>query len=157
MATKPKASIMDNEIDDRPIEDDDAIEERAHYKTLSIFQGKKLATAPAVGVVVPSTPDGKKARYMSMIDQQITYLEGEQKGESPTTFNKVGKAVKARTWYQRTGDKVFCKIRWGKGFMTFGGMNSVVVESVDEAIDFYQGLKHAVDTGEFQQEMGVSF
>ena len=134
------------------------IVERAQLVKFSLFEGRKLANAPTAATAIPTTEEGKRARYIGMIDQQIAYLTQEKAdGKHPTTFNKEGREVKARTWYHKVGDKIFCKIRNGKSYLKFDGFDSVACESYDDAISFYEEFKGTVMSGEASQQLGLRY
>lgn len=148
MAKKGEATMTDS----------DDVVERAQLVKFSLFAGRKLANAPTAATAMPTTKEGKQARYIGMIDQQISYLnEEKESGKAPTTFNKEGKEVKARTWYHKVGNKVFCKIRNGKAYLKFDGFDSVTCEDYDDAISFYEQFKETVMSGEAAQELGLRY
>lgn len=128
-------------------------------REMSFLADYDLVKAPAKGVQ-PTTPEGKKAKYIEMIQTQIHYLEQMKEGKAPKIIGKKGSEVNARTWWQNSISGVICKVRLGKGFAKLNpktGADAVRVPDFDSAVAFYQKVIDAVQDGSFEKEMKHHF
>jgi hypothetical protein len=112
-----------------------------------------VATRPRITSAKTATPDDRRAKLITAIEQQISYIKAEAAGKpTTTTVKRSGQDVtrKAKVWYWKNGNQIVAQIMYGTVALKLNkeGNTAFSVKSLKELESTYKAAQTAIKAGE---------